>query len=220
MPRKSIVKAALGFLTAACVVVSMVVVSAGALSQNTNSSTTAQDDTGNTNAGATRRGRRGRRGSRARVNANTDAATDTSGGTAEEGNTSDAGMQDAASGGQGMAGAGTQNTGGGVQENLDGTYAGRLTMTGGHDMSGDATLTITGQSFTLEAGGMTHSGRVYAINTRNYVGAAFYFADVTDPASNTPLAASVRVRRRGNSFTATPVPGARNRMTFTGRSSS
>lgn len=114
----------------------------------------------------------------------------------------------------------TQDTGGGTQEDLSGTYTGRLTMTGGHDMSSnEATLTITGNTFTLSADGMTHSGRVYAVNTRRYVGAAFIFTDLTDPATNTPLACSTRVIRRGNSIRITPVPGARNRMSFTGRSS-
>ncbi len=113
----------------------------------------------------------------------------------------------------------SQDTSGGTQEDLSGAYTGRLTMTGGHEMSGEATLTITGNTFTLEAGGMTHSGRVYAINTRRYVGAAFIFSDIDDPATKTPLAISVRARRTGNRLSLTPVPGARNRMTFNGRSS-
>jgi hypothetical protein len=118
----------------------------------------------------------------------------------------------------GMAAA-QENTGGGVNEDLSGTYTGTVRMTGGHEMSGEGTLTITGNTFTLTVDTMNHSGRVYAINTRKYVGAAFYFTDVTDPISNTPLAASVRVRRRGNTFTLEPVPGARNRLSFRGRSS-
>ncbi|HEX5706569.1 MAG TPA: hypothetical protein VFX96_04705 [Pyrinomonadaceae bacterium] len=114
-----------------------------------------------------------------------------------------------------------QDTGGGVQEDLSGTFTGRLMMTGGHEMSSnEATLTITGNTFSLTAEGMTHSGRIYAVNTRRYIGAALIFDDMTDPATNTPLACSVRVRRAGNRLSMTPVPGARNRLTFNGRSSS
>lgn len=113
----------------------------------------------------------------------------------------------------------TQDTDGGVNEDLTGNYTGRVTMSGAHEMSGDATLNISGNTFTLEAGGMTHSGRIYAINTRRYVGAALYFNDMTDSVSQTPLAYSVRVRR-GRTFSMTPVPGSRNRLNFTGRAAS
>jgi hypothetical protein len=107
----------------------------------------------------------------------------------------------------------------GEQTDLSGTYTGRLTMTGGHEMSAnEATLTITGNTFTLTGEGMSHNGRVYAVTTRGYTGAAFYFADMTDSTSNTPVVAPVQVRRRGNSFRLSPVPGARTRMTFNGRS--
>jgi hypothetical protein len=167
MTKKTIVKTVFGFLGAAFAVFALVVVNVGALTQNTNSSTTTDPQ-----------------------NANSSTTAD----------------------------APQENTGGGVNEDLSGTYAGRVTMTGGHEMSGDATLTITSNTFTLEAGGMTHRGRVYAVNTRRYIGAAFYFDDLTDDATKTPLAASVRVRRRGNAISLTPVPGSRNRLTFTGRS--
>jgi hypothetical protein len=109
-----------------------------------------------------------------------------------------------------------QDTGGGVNEDLSGTYAGRVRMSGGHEMNADGTLTITGNTFTIEAEGMTHSGRIYAVNTRRYIGAALIFTDLTDPVTNTPLACSVRARP-GNRFSATPVPGSRNKCWFTGR---
>jgi hypothetical protein len=113
-----------------------------------------------------------------------------------------------------------QDTGGGTQEDLSATCTGRLTMTGGHEMSSnEATLTITGATFTLAAEGMNHAGRIYAVNTRRYVGAALIFDDLTDPVTNTPLACSVRARRTGTRLTLTPVPGARNRLTFNGRCS-
>lgn len=165
MPRKTIVKAVVGFMAAAFALFALVVVNVGAFSQNANSSTTEEQ---NANSSMT---------------------------------------------------APQEDTSGGVNEDLSGAYTGRVMMTGGHEMSGDATLTITGNTFTLESGGMTHNGRVYAINTRKYIGAAFYFTDITDSATNTPLAASVRARRRGNMLMLTPVPGSRNRLTFNGRSS-
>jgi len=164
---------------------------------------------GNANTG--RRGRRrGRRGRRMRAAANANA--DTSGAMTENTNTSDAmATPDAGA-------APAQDTGGGMNEDLSGTYTGRVVMSGGHEMSGQGTLTITGNTFTLESEGMTHRGRIYAVNTRRYIGAALIFEDLTDPATNTPLAVSVRART-GNRFSLTPVPGSRNRLTFTGRSS-
>ena len=113
-----------------------------------------------------------------------------------------------------------QTISGGVQESLTGTYVGTVRMTGGHEMSGPARLTLSGNTFTLELtdGSMTHSGRLFAVTTRGYTGAALYFTDINDPQTNTPLAASVRIRQRGNSITATPVPGSHNRLSFRGRS--
>lgn len=103
----------------------------------------------------------------------------------------------------------------GEQTDLSGTYTGHLTMTGGHEMSAQATLTITGNTFQLSAEGMNHSGRVYAVTTRGYTGAAFYFTDMTDSTTNTPVVANVRARKNGDRLTLTPVPGTRTRMTFT-----
>ena len=107
----------------------------------------------------------------------------------------------------------------GEATDLSGTYTGRVRMTGGHEMAGQGTLTITGNTFTLEAEGMTHSGKIIAITTRGYTGATLWFTDLTDEATKTPLAAGVRVRRGRNTITMTPVPGSRNRFWFNGRSS-
>lgn len=211
-----IFKSVAGFLAAACVALAFVVLDVGALSQNTNSSTTTQEDEANANANTNttpqrRRGRRGRR--RAPTTPAPDATpTEPAEGTGEGETTPRPEVVI-------NRGAPPQNPSGGTQEDLSGTYTGRVTMTGGHEMSGDGTLTITGNTFTLEAGGTTHSGRIYAINTRRYIGVALYFTDIMDAATNTPLAASVRARRQGNSFSLTPIPGTRNRLTFRGRSS-
>jgi len=81
-------------------------------------------------------------------------------------------------------------------------------------MSGEATLTITGNTFTLAAEGMSHSGRVYAVLTRGATSAAFYFNDIQDSATSTPLVFNVRARKSGERLTLTPAPGTMNRMTF------
>ena len=214
MNRKGIVKSVFGLFAALCAALAFVVADVGALTQNTNSSTpeqntnsaTTQDE--NTNANT---GRRGRRRGRRRARPAADTNTDASGAMTENTNTSDTSMP-----AQDTGVADTQNTGGGTNEDLSGTYAGRIRMSGGHEMNGQGTVTITGNTFSMESEGMTHSGRIYAVNTRRYVGAALIFTDLTDAATNTPLACSVRVRT-GRTFSATPVPGSRNKCWFTGR---
>lgn len=211
--RSSSIKYIIVLLVAAFASVAVVFVDAGALAQNTNSSTTMQEDNANANSGTTRRrGRRGRRGTRRAMaeNANTGDMTGNE-------NTSDMPSTPETTGMQDTGTSGSQNTGGGAQTDLSGTFTGRINMTGGHEMSGDATFTITGNSFTLESGGMTHSGRIYAVTTRGYTGAALIFTDIQDSATSTPLACSVRVRRGRGSISMTPAPGSRNRLTFTGR---
>ena len=107
---------------------------------------------------------------------------------------------------------------GGTDEDLSGTYTGNVRMSGGHEMASTAaTLTITGNSFTLATadGSMNHSGTIRAVNSSGYIGAALRFADITDPAANNvPLSASVRARRSGDRLTLTPVPGERNKLWF------
>jgi hypothetical protein len=66
---------------------------------------------------------------------------------------------------------------------------------------------------------MTHNGRVLAVTTRGYTGASFYFTDLPDSTTNTPIVAATRARKRANGLTLTPVPGTRTRLTFNGRSS-
>jgi hypothetical protein len=118
--------------------------------------------------------------------------------------------------GQNAAEDTTQSTGdvSGEQTDLSGTYTGMITMTGGHEMTGQGTLTITGNTFTMEMEGMSHSGRIYAVTTRGYTGAALYFTDMQDPRTNTPVVANVRARKMGDRLTLTPVPGTSTRLTF------
>jgi hypothetical protein len=176
----------------ACAVFTAVTVATAdlsALAQNTNSSTT--DDTSmqnsNENATPTRRGRRGRRGRRVvRV-----AAADAN-----------------------VAADDTSSTAGDTQTDLSGTYTGKLKMTGSHEMEGDGTITITGNNVVVEVGGMTHSGRIFAVTTRGYTGVTMAFQDMQDTATNTNLIVMARARKRGDRLTLTPVPGARNVIAF------
>jgi hypothetical protein len=103
----------------------------------------------------------------------------------------------------------------GRPEDLSGTYSGNLMMTGAHEMSGPATITIAGDQVTLEGQGMSHKGRISAVTTRGYTGATMYFPDVMDSATNTPLGVSVRAHHSGNSLTLTPLAGVRNGLSFT-----
>ena len=174
----------------------LVLADAGALGQNANSSTTeepAAEANLNANASAPRRGRRGRRNPPQVVQ---DSAV-----------IAPAAAQDDDSRGDLS----------GERVDLSGTYSGRLTTSGGHDMSGDAELTISGNTFTLTGEGMTHNGRFYAVLTRGATSAALYFNDIQDPTTSTPLVYNVRARKSGDRLTLTPAPNTRNKMTFTPR---
>jgi hypothetical protein len=103
----------------------------------------------------------------------------------------------------------------GEQTDLSGTYSGNITVTGGAEMSGPGTLTITGNQFTIEAGGASHAGRVYAVTTRGYTGVSFYFSDATDSATSTPVVAMGRAKKSGDRLWITPVPGARTTIRLT-----
>jgi hypothetical protein len=186
----------------------LVLAEAGALGQNTNSSTTeenAQDANTNANRSAPRRGRRGR-GRRAPA---AEPAADPSTGT-----------QVAAPEAGPAGGAQADDSRGdlsGEQVDLSGTYEGNLsTAGGGGDIGkGKATLTITGNTFTLTTeGGATHNGRVYAVLTRGATSAALYFADIQDPATRTPVAYNVRARKSGDRLTLSPAPQTSARLTF------
>lgn len=184
----------------------------GVLAQNTNSSTPTPDESMqhenmNMNAGPRRGRRRGRRTARRPAPGGANLAVDPSESPAA------------------ATGAAPQETDTGVGSpgeatDLSGTWTGRVRMSGGHEMQGEGTLTITGNQFTLAVEGMSHTGRVIAITTRGYTGASFIFSDMSDPVSNTPLACSVRVRKSRNTLTLTPVPAARNRFNFVGRAGS
>lgn len=155
----------------------------------------------NSNMSTSPRGRRGRRGAR-RPPAETMPVTDSPTMTDSGSGAMTPGSQDM------MAG-----TTGGVDADLSGTYTGTVNYPDG-SISGEGTLTITGNQFTLEAGGQTVTGTVRGVNTRGYIGAAMRFGDAL-PAT----VSSVRVRKRGNRVTINSVRGETRQFSFTGRTS-
>ncbi len=173
----------------------LVLADAGATGQNANSSTTeesVQDANANANMSAPRRGRRGRR-------------------------TPPQVVQDIAVIAPVAQDDDSRGDLSGERVDLSGTYTGRVTTTGGHEMSGDAELTINGNTFTLTGEGMTHNGRFYAVLTQGATSAALYFGDIEDPATKTPVAFNVRARKSGDRLTLTPAPFTKSRLTFTPR---
>ena len=192
-------------LFAAFATAALVTADIGALAQNANGSTTGDASAENSNANmmsAPRRGRRGRRVSRKRAPA-ADAAT------------AEAAAESAATGDASQTGDTSQPGDlSGEQTDLSGTYSGHVRMSGGHEMEGNATLTVTGNQFSLESGGMTHNGRVYAVIMRGYIGASFYFPDIPNTATSTPLVANVRVRKHGGLIWLTPVPNTQASLSF------
>lgn len=104
------------------------------------------------------------------------------------------------------------------QADLSGEYTGKVNYPDA-SLTGDATLTITGNNFTLTAGSTTQSGRVTAVTTCGYTGATMMFGDLTPPIpSRNPPAAlpavSLRVRKMGNRVTLMTVPGEKRSFSF------
>lgn len=197
-------------LFAAVASAALVLVDVGARAQNSNSSTAEEgaqnanmNANGSANANAPRRGRgrRGRTRTPPPADSTTEPSADAQAATPATGQTADD--------------DGFRGDLSGEQVDLSGTYSGRVRTTGAHEMSDTATLTITGNTFTLTGEGMTHSGRVYSVLTRGATSAAFYFSDIQDPVTSTPVVFNVRARKSGDRLTLTPAPNTRNRLTFT-----
>ena len=210
MSNKHTLRFFVALLFAAMMSAALVLADAGARGQNSNTGTT-EESAQNDNANATpapRRGRRGRRGTRSTAAAGANANTSMEPGATPETSGTNAAAQDDDSRGDLS----------GEQVDLSGTYTGPVKTTGGHEMSGEATLTITGSTFTLTGEGMNHNGRVYAVLTQGEVSAAFYFADISVGTPPTPLVFNVRARKRGDRLSLWPAPRTNDRMTFgTGR---
>ena len=104
------------------------------------------------------------------------------------------------------------------QTDLSGTYTGKVKH--GDEPAMDATLTITGNNFTMASGSDTHSGRVTAVTTCGYTAATFMMGDLTPPAPSPnppkPLPAmSLRAKKVGDNLTLTSVPGEPQKVSFT-----
>lgn len=104
------------------------------------------------------------------------------------------------------------------QADLSGTYTGKVKH--GDAAAMDATLTITGNNFTITSGSESQSGRVTAVTTCGYTAATFMMGDMTPPTPgpNPPppnKAMSLRAKKVGNSLTLTSVPGEPEKMMFT-----
>lgn len=104
------------------------------------------------------------------------------------------------------------------QTDLSGTYTGTVNYADA-GLTGDATLTVTGNNFSLTAGSTTQTGRITAVTTCGYTGATMMFGDLTPPpASPNPPAAlpavSVRVKKMGDRVTIMTVPGEKRSFSF------
>lgn len=165
-----------------------------AIGQNANSSTTT---TANSNAATTRRrGRRHKQGATAPAADSTVApATDASVSTAPVGKPA-------------VSADVTE------QADLSGTYAGTFDCADA-GLTGDTTLTITGNQFTTSDG---KSGRITAATTRGYTGVAMQFGEFTPPTGtqpgSTPMTISMRAKKSRDRLTLTTVEGATHVCSF------
>jgi len=92
------------------------------------------------------------------------------------------------------------------QTDLSGTYTGKAKH--GDEAAMDATLTITGNNFTMSMGSDTHSGRIVAVTTCGYTA-------VTVMPEGANHAHSLRAKKVGDSLTLMSVPGEPEKMMFT-----
>jgi hypothetical protein len=104
------------------------------------------------------------------------------------------------------------------QTDLSGTYTGKVRH--GSDAAMDATLTITGNNFTMTTGAETLSGRITAVTTCGYTAVTVMHGDMSPvtPGPNPPpmnKAMSLRAKKVGNSLTLTSVPGEPEKVMFT-----
>ena len=92
------------------------------------------------------------------------------------------------------------------QTDLSGTYTGKLKH--GDEAAMDATLTITGNNFTMNTGSNTHSGRIVAVTTCGYTA-------VSVMPEGEKRAFSLRAKKMGNGLTLMNVPGEPEKIMFT-----
>lgn len=198
-----------------------------ARAQNTNSDTTGDATMqGNANSGtgrsmgrrrARRRARRqarrrARRNANANIsdaNANTNMSGDTTTGT--ETTTPDANTNTGMTGDTQTDSTSGTGTAGDVAD-LSGTYTGTINYAEG-GMTGEATLTLTSNTFTITAGSATQSGTLSARSWPGYTALSMRFGE-TLPAT----IISTRAWHRGRTLRIQSVPGEARKFTFNGRS--
>ena len=92
------------------------------------------------------------------------------------------------------------------QVDLSGTYTGTFVNCDAGGLSGEQTLTITGNQFTTADG---KTGRIIASKTRGYTAVALQMSGAGSPVM------SFRGKKSGNKLTLSPVAGATSQCTFT-----
>jgi hypothetical protein len=217
------------FIRLFVLIVSMIFIGVdlSASAQNTNSSTTMQEDTSmqNSNAANMNRtrssGRRRRRGRRSGSNMGTPNTTSACGpmqdstpmaGDEAQANTSAGSMN------QTPVRTGRCDPMAQVQTDLSGTYTGTANYTEG-GLSGDATLTIEGNHFTITSGSTTQEGRVVAVTTCNYTGVTMMFGkeQVSAPTGPQPAplpAVSLRAKKVGGGLSLESTEGETRQFSF------
>jgi hypothetical protein len=105
------------------------------------------------------------------------------------------------------------------QTDLSGTYTGKAKH-GPDKAPEDATLTITGNNFTMTSGSETHNGRITAVTTCGYTAVTMMMGDLTPPSASSappqPLpAVSLRAKKVGDKLWLTSVPGEDMQVSFT-----
>lgn len=105
------------------------------------------------------------------------------------------------------------------QTDLSGTYTGKADHGNGQPPQ-DATLTITGNNFSMTSGSETHSGRITAVTTCGYIGVTMMMGDLTPPTPSPnpppPLpAVSLRAKKVGDKLWLKSVPGEKMQVSFT-----
>jgi hypothetical protein len=104
------------------------------------------------------------------------------------------------------------------QTDLSGTYTGKARH--GTEPAQDATLTITGNNFTMTSGTENHTGRITAVTTCGYTAVTMMMGDLTPPtpSPNPPAALpamSLRAKKVGDKLWLTSVPGDKMSVSFT-----
>lgn len=241
MSKSSTIKRSTILLFVFVVSVALVAADLVVFAQNSNSSTTQDDQTRggqmtsnsgtqNTNTGRTGGRRRRRRGGNTAATTNTGdmGNMNMSGDASMQGNANTGDGTAATTGGTGgrrrrrRGGGGAAATTGAVmttttpvqdseQTDLSGTYTGTLACTG-IPVTGEGTLTITGNQFTFTptGGAGTANGRVASVTTRGYTAVAMQFGESVAPppggTSTPPVIISLRARRAGDRLTLSGVP--------------